>query len=81
MQDDKEFKPSEWAYFPADLDTCESALRQIREEHVHLGPEEMATVAGIILEFYRQGIRDSDDLRSLALGARGLNLTPRRHKA
>lgn len=69
---------SEWIYYPADLAACEVVFKEIREEFFHLTMGEKAIIAAVVLEFYRQGIRDPEELKRLALGSRGLNMKANR---
>jgi hypothetical protein len=56
-----------------DLELCQSVFDKIRSQHdVVKDSEEAERVTSIIIELYRQGMHNPDELRSMAEAARGL---------
>ncbi|OWV91607.1 hypothetical protein ATY81_20040 [Rhizobium sp. R72] len=59
-----------------DLSVCHRVLDHIRnEQEIDASSDESERIASIIIEFYRQGVRDEKQLRALIDTARGF--TPR----
>ncbi|CCM77148.1 hypothetical protein [Rhizobium mesoamericanum] len=55
-----------------DLSACRRVLDHIRKEQgIEASSDEAERIASIIIEFYRQGIQDETQLRSLIDVARG----------
>ncbi|MBY2988280.1 hypothetical protein [Rhizobium leguminosarum] len=56
-----------------DLEICQRVFDQIRSEYqVEKDSDEAERTASIIIELYRQGVRDPDHLQSMVEAARGL---------
>ncbi|MBW9056513.1 hypothetical protein [Rhizobium mesosinicum] len=56
-----------------DLAACQPVFDTlVREAGVDKASEEAARIAAIVVELYRQGVRDAEHLRIMVEGARGL---------
>ncbi|NZD49770.1 hypothetical protein [Rhizobium leguminosarum] len=62
-----------------DLEICQQVFDKIRSEYqVEKDSDEAERTASIIIELYRQGVRDPDHLMSMVEAARGLFETSER---
>ncbi|MBY5446991.1 hypothetical protein HFO93_26685 [Rhizobium leguminosarum] len=56
-----------------DLDICQQVFDKLRSEYqVAKDSDEAERMASIVIELYRQGVRDPNHLRSMVEAARGL---------
>jgi hypothetical protein len=56
-----------------DLDVCQQVFDSLCEKAgVSKDSEEASRIAAIVIDLYRQGVRDPDDLRTIVETARGL---------
>lgn len=56
-----------------DLDVCQKVFDSLREKAgVSKDSEEASRIAAIVIELYRQGVRDPDGLKTIVEAARGL---------
>ncbi|MBY5878556.1 hypothetical protein ACC684_14760 [Rhizobium ruizarguesonis] len=62
-----------------DLETCQRVFDKFSADYgVARNSDEAARMASIIIELYRQGVRDPDHLQSMVEAARGLFETSER---
>ncbi|MGO8045726.1 hypothetical protein ACC713_22755 [Rhizobium johnstonii] len=62
-----------------DLEICQQVFDKIRSDYqVAKDSDEAERMASIVIELYRQGVRDPDHLRSMVEAARGLFETSER---
>jgi hypothetical protein len=62
-----------------DLDICQQVFDKIRSDYqVAKDSDEAERMASIVIELYRQGVRDANHLQSMVEAARGLFETSER---